>query len=397
MRLVTVTGEASGDLIVGSVIATMLRQEPGLEIAGIGGAALAQSGMDCWYDSQELAVRGYVEAISRLPRILYIRRDLLARIRRWRPTGFLGVDAPDFNLGLESALKGHGTRTVHLISPSIWAWRPERINKIRKAVDHMLCVFPFEPRLYEGTDVQASYVGHPIADLIPMRADQFSARQALGLPKDGRPVIAVLPGSRAGEILHNGRSFLGAAALLLQRAHVVIPAPSARLAALIQRHPAYAQFVAAGGRLVTQENLLAVSVKSDTFTTSDARPVSHAVLAACDAALIASGTATLEAALFKKPMVIGYKVPALTYALMKRRALIQDIGLPNILLGNRVVPELIQDQATPERLAQEVFGLLDHPNRVERIVDLFTGLHELLRKNATQTIAEIVISELKRC
>lgn len=389
MRLVTVTGETSGDLIVGPVISTMLRNEPRLEIAGIGGTVLANSGMNCWYDSQELAVRGYVEAFARLPKILSIRRDLLARIQKWQPGVFLGVDAPDFNLGVEATIKRRGIRTVHLISPSIWAWRPERINKIRQAVNHMLCIFPFEPKCYEGSGVQASYVGHPIADLIPLHPDQLAARRALNIPDDGRPVIAVLPGSREGEILHNFSSFLGASMLLLGRAHVVIPAPSDTVSSLIQKHPEYASFIGAGGILVTQHHASNAS--------ASAAPISHTVLAACDVALIASGTATLEAALFKKPMVIGYRVPALTYALMKRKALIKDIGLPNILLGGRVVPELIQEQANPDRLAQEVINLLDDPSRVRQISDQFFSLHEMLKKNAAQTIAEILVSELKRC
>lgn len=395
MRLVTVTGEASGDLIVGSVISTMLRSHPQLEVAGIGGAALARSGMDCWHDSQELAVRGYVEALSRLPKILGIRRDLMRRIRQWRPNVYLGVDAPDFNLGVEALLKGRGSRTVHLISPSIWAWRAERIHKIRQAVDHMLCIFPFEPKIYEGSGVRATYVGHPIADLIPVRPNRPMARRTLGLPEDSRPVIAVLPGSRASEILHNGQSFLGAAVLLSRHAHVVIPASSPAVAALIRQHPGYAAFSDAGARLIE-----ASESASEAAATSALRapaPISHTVLAASDAALIASGTATLEAALFKIPMVIGYRVPALTYALMRRKALIKDIGLPNILLGSRVVPELVQGDANSGQMAEEVIRLLEDPIRSARIVDLFTGLHAVLKKNASQSIAEILAFELQQC
>lgn len=379
-RLVAVTGEASGDLIAADALSRLISAYPKLEVGGIGGERLKAIGMDCWFSSDDLAVRGYVEALSKIVHILSVRYWLLEYIDKWKPRVYLGVDAPDFNLGVEARVRAKGIRTVHLISPSIWAWRPERILKIQKAVDHMLCIFPFEPDCYKGSGVQATYVGHPIADLIPLAPDQSAARAKLNLPL-GQPVIAVLPGSRAGELRHNGDAFFDAAAMLSARATVVIPASSDAMAKRIERHPAFQRAKAAGVRLIPQ---------------GSGDPVSHLVMAACDVALVASGTATLETALFKKPMVIAYRVPSLTYSMMKRRALIQDIGLPNILLGRRAVPELIQEQVTAENLTRAVLGWLDQPARAAELAEVFSGLHHQLRQNAAQKIADILTDELKR-
>lgn len=378
LRLVTVTGEASGDLIACDALAALQSCMPGLGLGGIGGERLKALGMDCWFASDDLAVRGYVEAISKLVHILAVRYWLLEYIDKWQPQVFLGVDAPDFNLGVERRLRAKGIRTVHLISPSIWAWRPERIIKIKQAVDHMLCIFPFETDVYAGTGVKATYVGHPIADLIPMRSDRDAARRALGL-SGARPVVAVLPGSRAGELKHNGAAFFGAAQLLAADCDVVVPAASSRMADRIRRDPAFIEAQQRGVRLIAQEG---------------GQPVSHLAMAACDTALIASGTATLEAALFKKPMVIAYRVPALTYALMRRKALIQDLGLPNILMGKRVVPELIQSQATPQGLANAVRKWLNDPSACADIAAQFEELHQKLKLNAATRIAEILQWEL---
>jgi lipid-A-disaccharide synthase len=380
-RLVAVTGEASGDLIAADALARVIAANPGVEVGGIGGERLKNIGMDCWFSSDDLAVRGYVEALSKIVHILSVRYWLLEYIDKWTPGVFLGVDAPDFNLGVETRVRAKGVRTVHLISPSIWAWRPERILKIQKAVDHMLCIFPFEPVLYQGTGVQATYVGHPIADLIPMVPDQSAARQRLGL-SGNRPVIAVLPGSRAGEIRHNGDAFFGAAAQLAARCDVIVPVSSAPMAARIEKHTAFARAKEAGVRLLAQD--------------SGAAPISHTAMAACDVALVASGTATLETALFKKPMVIAYRVPGLTYSLMKRRALIRDIGLPNILLGHRAVPELIQNDVTADNLCREVLQWCDAPARVAELAEEFSRLHVQLRQGAAQRIADILSSELSR-
>jgi len=378
MRLVTVTGEASGDLIAADALRRLSSGAAGLELGGIGGDRLRALGMECWFQSDDLAVRGYAEAVSKLVHILAVRYWLLKYTAKWRPAVYLGVDAPDFNLGVEARLRQQGIRTVHLISPSIWAWRPERILKIKQAVDHMLCIFPFETQVYAGTGVQATYVGHPIADMIPMQPDGQSARRVLSL-SGRRAVVAVMPGSRQGELRHNGPAFFRAAAVLARDCEVVIPAASESMAQQIQRHPEFRRAQQQGVRLLLQQGH---------------DPVSHLALEACDVALVASGTATLEAALWKRPMVIAYRVPQLTYWMMRRRALIQDIGLPNILLGSRVVPELIQGQAQAHALAAAVREWLDHPADAERVREQFAELHHDLRRGAAQQIADILLSEL---
>jgi len=384
-RLVAVTGEASGDLIAADAMKTLRLLSPELELAGIGGPRLSAIGMECWFSSHDLAVRGYVEALSKLVHILAVRYWLLEYANKWQPRVFLGVDAPDFNLGVEARLRGRGVRTVHLISPSIWAWRPERIRKIQQAVDHMLCIFPFETDIYNGTGVQATYVGHPIADLIAESPDRKAARAALGVPDDARPVVAVMPGSRIGELQHNSQAFFGAAMALTARAHVVVPAASQAMTALIsrlsRRRPVIQAAREAGVRWIEQP------LDSET-------PISHTVLAACDVALVASGTATLEAALFKRPMVIGYRVPDLTYRLMKRRAVISMIGLPNILLKEQVVPEFIQDQCNAKALEDSVLAWLDQPQKSAALIERFSGLHQSLRQGAAHRIADILASEL---
>jgi len=378
MRLVTVTGEASGDLIAAEALRLLSAKIPQLELGGIGGDRLAALGMECWFRSDDLAVRGYAEAVSKLVHILAVRYWLLKYTTKWAPRVYLGVDAPDFNLGVEARIRQQGIRTVHLISPSIWAWRPERITKIKQAVDHMLCIFPFETQVYAGTGVQASYVGHPIADMIPLQPDAQAAREALSI-SGHRAVVAVLPGSRMGELKHNGPEFFRAAAALARDCEVVIPAASAAIAQKIERHPEFRPAQQQGVRLLPQQGL---------------DPISHLALAACDAALVASGTATLEAALFKRPMVIAYRVPALTYWMMRRRALIQDIGLPNILLGSRAVPELIQQEAQAPALAAAVRRWLDDAASSSRVREQFAGLHQDLRLGAAQRIADILDSEL---
>ncbi len=380
-KLVTVAGEASGDLIASQALSRLLQQRLSLSAAGIGGPLLKQAGLQAWFDSDALAVRGYVEALSKIVSILSIRRTLIRRAKDWPACLYLGVDAPDFNLGVEATLRSAGCRTVHLVSPSIWAWRPERIRLIEKAVDHMLCIFPFEPECYQGSSVRATYVGHPIADQIALKIDQQAAKTALGLGNGS--VVALLPGSRQGEIRYNGPAFFGAARQLATHSQVVIPAASPNTADQIRRHPDFQRAQDAGVRLVTAEH----GRMAD-------RPISHMVMAAADAILVASGTATLEAALFKKPMVIGYRVPALTYRLMTRRALITEIGLPNILLRRRLVEEVIQEDMTESRLAESVRQLLDHPEQSRAMIDAFHGLHDQLRCGAADRIAALVSEEL---
>jgi lipid-A-disaccharide synthase len=303
---------------------------------------MIEAGVEAIYPSDKLAVNGYVEVLRHLPELLWIRSRITRHFLRERPRVFVGIDAPDFNFTLETRLKRAGIPTVHFVSPSIWAWRPERIHRIKEAVSHMLVVFPFEEQIYRDAGIPVSYVGHPLADVIPLEPDTAAARAALGLGSG--PVIALLPGSRLSEVARHARLMLDAAVRIRRQhadAQFVLPAANEAAARLIRQ--------AAQG-LDLPLHILAGQ--------------SHTALAACDVALVASGTATLEAALFKKPMVITYRVPALTAYLMRKKALLPWIGLPNILARDFVVPERVQEAATPENLATDALAwLADAPRR----------------------------------
>ncbi|MDD2609103.1 MAG: lipid-A-disaccharide synthase [Giesbergeria sp.] len=372
-RIALVAGEASGDLLAGLLLDGVQHHWPGLPTHGIGGPQMARRGFEAWWPSDKLAVHGYSwEVLRRLAEIIQIRRRLRERLLQNKPDIFIGVDAPDFNLGLETDLRAAGVKTVHFICPSIWAWRAERVEKIRQAADHVLCVFPFEPALLARHGIAASYVGHPLASVIPLEPDRAAARQALGLqPED--TVLAILPGSRAAEINYITPAFLQAAALVRQvQPHIklllpAVPAQRTTIERMVQE---------AGLQGMVQ--LLAGQ--------------SHAALAACDCTLIASGTATLEAALFKRPMVIAYRMQALSWRLMRRKQLQPWVGLPNILCGDFVVPELIQDAATPQALASAVLQWLDArqhaPERMSALQQRFTDLHHSLRRNTSVLAAD---------
>ena len=373
-RFAMVAGEASGDLLAGLVLDGMRARWPALVAQGIGGPRMLERGFEAWWPSDKLAVRGYVEVLRHYPEIVGIRNRLRERLLREPPTAFIGVDAPDFNLDLEVALKQRGIRTVHFICPSIWAWRPERVEKIRRAADHVLCIFPFEPALLQQHGIAATYVGHPLAAVIPQEPDKAGARRALGL-QDADEVVAILPGSRRSEIQYLARSFF-LAALQVRRARpgvrFVTPAAPGLKAAIEQ---------AARGAGLT-EGLQIVEGQS------------HTVLAACDVTLIASGTATLEAALFKRPMVIAYDMNWLTARLMRRQQLQPWVGLPNILCGEFVVPELLQEDATPEKLARAVLEWLAAPARISAVQQRFQALHHELRRDtralATDAIEKVI-------
>ena len=363
-----VAGEASGDLLGAHFIRALKQSHPRLRAAGIAGPRMAEAGVEAVYPSDKLAVNGYVEVLRHLPELLWIRSRITRYFLRERPRVFIGIDAPDFNFALEAKLKQAGIPTVHFVSPSIWAWRPERIHRIKQAVSHMLVVFPFEEQLYRDAGIPVTYVGHPLADVIPLQPDTAAARAALGLAAG--PVIALLPGSRLSEVTRHARLMLDAALLIRQRhadAQFVLPAASAAAARLIRQ--------AAQGLDLPLQVL-------------DGQ--SHTALAACDVALVASGTATLEAALFKKPMVITYRVPALTAYLMRKKALLPWIGLPNILARDFVVPERVQEDATPENLANDALAWLDDAPRRESAIETFRIMHLSLRQNASARIAEAV-------
>lgn len=374
-RIAMVAGETSGDLLAGLLLDGLQAQWPGVVGQGIGGPQMQRRGFTAWWPSERLAVHGYsVELLRRLWGIVQIRKQLRRRLLADPPQVFIGVDAPDFNLGLESDLRVAGIKTVHFVCPSIWAWRAERIDKIKRSADHVLCIFPFEPALLARHGIAATYVGHPLANVIPMQPDREAARARLGLAP-GDEVLAILPGSRSAEVDYIATPFLRAAALLRQARpalRMVIPAVPALRARIEQ---------------VVRECGMAEAVQV-------VEGQSHTVLTACDCTLIASGTATLEAALFKRPMVIGYHMHPISWRLMRRKQLQPWVGLPNILCGEFVVPELIQDAATPEALAAAVTQWLDAPTQspdtLAALEQRFTALHETLRRDTPRLAADAI-------
>ena len=373
--LALVAGETSGDLLASLVLEGLKADFPDLYAAGIGGHRMTAVGFDAWWPSERLAVHGYsVELLKRIWGILRIRKQLVQRLSADKPQLFMGIDAPDFNLGVEERLRAQGIKTVHFVCPSIWAWRPERVEKIRRSADHVLCIFPFEPALLAQHGIAATYVGHPLANVIPLQPDRAAARQKLGIAEAGE-VVAVLPGSRASEVGYIAKPFFQAAAILLQAR------PS--LTILVPAVPALRARIDA---LAAECGIL------DRIRVLDGQ--SHLALEACDCTLIASGTATLEAALYKRPMVISYHMHAISWRLMKRKQLQPWVGLPNILCQDFVVPELLQDAATPAALADAVTQWLDAPRkdpaRLASLEQRFYDLHLELRRDTPKLAADAI-------
>lgn len=370
-RFALVAGETSGDLLAGLLLGGMRQRWPDQQCYGIGGPRMAEQGFEAWWPSDRLAVRGYIEVLRHYRGIVEIRNQLRERLlTRDRPDLFIGVDAPDFNLDLEAALKAQGVPTVHFVCPSIWAWRADRVEKIRRSVNHVLCIFPFEPDLLAQHGIAATYVGHPLANVIPLQPDRAAARTSLSLPLDA-PVVALLPGSRASELQYLGARFLQAALRIRQarpEVRFVIPAV-----------PALRERI---------EQLVRTSGLVDAVQVLNGQ--SHTALAACDVTLIASGTATLEAALFKRPMVIAYNMHWLSWQIMRRKQLQPWVGLPNILCENAVVPELLQDAATPAAMAQGVIDWLDDAARIEALQQRFQALHHTLRRDTAQLATDAI-------
>lgn len=376
-RIAMVAGETSGDLLAGLLLDGFKSRWPALSAGGIGGVQMASRGFDAWWPSEKLAVRGYVEVLRHYREILGIREQLKKRLLDepgQRPDIFIGVDAPDFNLDLEAALKAQGIKTVHFICPSIWAWRAERIEKVRRSADHVLCIFPFEPALLAEHGIAATYVGHPLANVIPMQPDRQAARRALGL-HDEDTVIAILPGSRKSEIQYLAGRFFQAAKLV-KRAQ-----PAVKF--VVPAIPALQSLIA---RLADEAGM-----RADVQIVAGQ---SHAVLAACDVTLIASGTATLEAALFKRPMVIAYNMNWLSWQIMQRKQLQPWVGLPNILCRDFVVPELLQDSATPQALAEALLQWVDakisSPDKIATLQQRFTQLHTELQRDTSQLATDAI-------
>lgn len=378
MRFALVAGEASGDILGAALIVALRRRYPGARFYGVAGPRMREAGCEAIASIDELSVMGLVEVLRHLPRLLALRRRLEARFAADRPDAFIGIDAPDFNLGLARRLRARGIRTVHLVSPTIWAWRPGRVHGIAKAVDLMLCLYPFEPALYAAHGVRAAYIGHPLADELDDAVAPAPARAALGLPPDG-PVVALLPGSRRGELQHLAQPFADAAAWLAARVpglRFVVPIahPGLRPAfeQALRRHPGLA------------------------VTLLDGQ--SRAAMQAADAVLLASGTATLECLLLGRPMVVAYRASAATAFLMLRAGLLKiaHVSLPNILASHPVVPELLQGQVQAERLGQEILCLLRHPVLREAQLGPFAAVRAELRRGAGDQAATAIQDLLGR-
>lgn len=373
LKIAMVAGEASGDLLASHLIAALRERLPEAVFFGIGGPRMESQGFEAFWPMDRLAVMGYVDALKNYRAIASIRRQLKKRLLQIEPDIFIGVDAPDFNLGLETDLKAAGVRTIHYVSPSIWAWRGGRIKKIAKAVNRVLALFPMEPPLYERAGIPVTYVGHPLADIIPLQTDRLAVREMLFMPKDV-PVFALLPGSRQGELAMMADTFVQTAKLLSERL------PTAQFIVPLATRETRLQFEAA---------IYARQAGDLPFRLL----FGHAqdALGAADVSLVASGTATLEAALIKRPMVITYKIAKLSYWIMKRMAYQAFVGLPNILAGRQVVPEILQDDATPENLAEALIKLYEDKDNAEAVAEAFTDIHLQLRQNTAEKAANAVI------
>lgn len=370
-------GEASGDLLGAHLMEAIRARCPNARFTGIGGPRMAALGFESLYEQEKLAVRGFAEVVKRLPEILSIRKGLIEKMRAARPDVFVGIDAPDFNLHVEEKLKQSGIPTVHYVSPSVWAWRRGRVNKIVRQANRVLCLFPMEPQLYRDAGGRAEFVGHPMAQTMPLEADRAAARQRMKLDGD-TPVFALLPGSRVSEINYMAPIFFQTAKLILQRY------PAARFLLPVATHATRNRLTA----LLAEERFKHLPIQLMT---------AHADLActAADAVLVTSGTATLEVALCKRPMVISYKLSALTYWLVKRKIQVPHVGLPNILLNKAVVPELLQADATPEKLAAALLDWYRQPEKVAALEADFVHLHEMLKLNTDELAAGAVLAECR--
>ena len=371
-QIAMVAGEASGDLLASLLIPSLQQQWPGVQLHGIGGPRMNALGFESWWPVSKLAVRGYVEVLKHYREIVGIRRQLKQRLLNNPPHLFIGVDAPDFNLDLAKDLRQQGIPTVQFVCPSVWAWRAERLQKIHDSADHVLCLFPFEPALLAQHGIAATFVGHPIAHTIPDQVDKGPVRAALGLDENDL-VLTLMPGSRQSEIAQLAPVFLQAAKLLQQqhpKLRVLLPVAPGLMAA-VQAHLQYSGL----------KNIRLLDGQS------------HAALGAADLVLVASGTATLEAALFKRPMVIAYKMPWLSWQITNRKRLQAWVGLPNILCQDFVVPELLQDAATPQAMANALQHWLDHPEQVNHLQQAFQDLHQSLKQDMS-SLARHALQEI---
>jgi lipid-A-disaccharide synthase len=374
-RIALCVGETSGDQLGAGLIEALRQRFPDAQFAGIGGDAMRAAGMDTWFDASELAVMGLAEVLAHLPRLLKLRKTFRQRVLDWKPDVFIGIDAPDFNLGVERWLKQRGVRTVHDVSPSIWAWRQGRAAKIGDSADRVLCLFPMEPPIYAQHGVDARFIGHPLADAIPLQPDRTTARAALGEAGD-TPILALLPGSRLGEIGRMLPDFVDAARRLaadVPGLRVLVPAANAQCRAAID----------------------AILGDAPAFRVIDGQ--AQQIMIASDVVLLASGTAALEAMLCKRPMVIGHRISALTYRIVKLFGLLKSahVSLPNVLAGKTLVPELLQDQCTADNLHRALLHWFTDADAVAALQPQFLTLHESLRCDASARAAEAVAEVLQ--
>ncbi len=369
-----VAGEASGDLLASHLIAALKQHLPDAVFYGIGGPKMQAQGFDAWWPMDKLSVMGYWDALKHYREIAGIRRQLKKRLLDLKPDIFIGVDAPDFNLGLETDLRSAGVRTMHYVSPSIWAWRGGRIKKIARAANRVLALFPMEPPLYEKERIPVTYVGHPMADIIPLQTNKQLVREKLELPRSV-PIFAMLPGSRRGELEMMADTFVQTAQLIRER------------------HLPNAQFVVPLATRETRLQFEAAIYRQQAGDVPFRLLFGHAqdALGAADVSLVASGTATLEAALLKRPMVITYKIAKFSYWLMKRMAYLPYVGLPNILSGRFVVPEILQNEATAENLCEALVKQYQDKENAEAVEAAFTDLHLQLRQNTAEKAAQAVL------
>ena len=373
IRVALMAGEASGDLLGAHLLAALKERLPGLESFGIGGPRMQSMGMQSWYPMEWFAVRGYVEVIRSLPKLLRVRREFKRRLLADPPDLFVGIDAPDFNLGLEMALRARGIATVQYVSPAIWGWRGERIHKIKRAVSKVLALFPFEPAIYERAGVPVAYVGHPLADEFPEYPDRNAAREQMRISPT-QTVVAVLPGSRQSEVREMSELFIATAGLVSEQIPNVL-----FLVPLVSRET----------RNIFEEAIYRRQAEALPITILFGH--AHMAMTAADAVLVASGTATLEAALLKRPMVISYKMPRVSAWIMRRKAHLPYAGLPNILAGEFVVPELLQEDATAENLAQALCNQLQDKEVRQRLESRFLEMHLSLRQDTARVAVEAIL------
>ena len=397
-KIAIVAGEASGDLLGSHLMRALKAQRNDLTFIGIAGPKMAAEGAKSMFPIEKLSVRGYVEVLTHLYGLLKLRKSLLKQLLAEKPDIFIGVDAPDFNFWLERQLKKRGIPAIHYVSPSIWAWRGGRMGKIKRAVSHMLALFPFEPALYEKAKVPVTFIGHPLADEIPLKPSKQAARDLLKI-ENGKLVVAMLPGSRQSEVRQHAELFVKTAQIIHQENALLQSNNVQFLVPLITRETRHIFEQALYKNL--QEQMSLEKNKQENQHENQAHLEldilfghAHDAMEAADVVLVASGTATLEAALLKRPMVITYRMPMLSWWILKRMNYLPYVGLPNILAGKFVVPELLQKEATPQKLADAVSLLLVDKTRIKEIEQEFTSIHKSLRQNSAKKAAQVVLSYL---